>query len=546
MVLKKVTLQRILGIDQEICLSKQQMAGKVKVTFFPYNSDKVSKVILDFSKELEQSLRSLGVEIIPYEDTLTSLPFNKILKWYFYAILNSCLVIFKKLFKIQEKKYRPGFRALLKMKRRQRVKKGISIIALGQSKEGDLPMDHVTSFRNSFVITVLDMPKNIDQKSDFHEHFDTAMKLFTYHMSNIILAVDKDKLILYNLNAAHPIHLRKNSLEDFILDTLIPKLAAPILPPRLSEFKVKQESFNPKDKKYSTAIEDLIKGSAFMISSGLYPPGKFLKDFYFRNEFYRWVGKIHLDNRTGMSYGFLARQMPLLLPDLINWQEVENKYKKNIKQGKEYFDIDEKLYIILEVKGKKYCLVVPDVWVLTQRSGADKTNFNLETDLILMGLSNGKMILRTPKGLKIKTGYRPSFDSRVILAHAIGNAIIGSVLKHIYSDHQFVNHLEKEGLALSHWHGYFNKDYIPKGWYVYGKDNPHVSCSTPQSAIYALSGKLNLLEEEEDLQKNYQGDIHIEPHHGTNLSFSSLQELAVFFNHNPEATQLGNRYLNDY
>jgi hypothetical protein len=280
--------------------------------------------------------------------------------------------------------------------------------------------------------------------------------------------------------------------------------------------------------------------------SKLYPPGKSVDDLPFRNEFYKWVGKIHLDNRTGMSYGFLSRQLPVKLPPLLPLEQAKKELKDNIPDNKDYFAFNEQIFLVLSLPQGKFYMEVPEVWVMTQRSGSDKTHFDPKKDLIKMGLSHGKMILETPKGLKLKEGYRPSFDTKVILAHAVGNAIVGAILLHLSPEHPFPKTLQKNGMALSHWHGYLKKDFVPQGWHIHGADKPHVSCSTPQSAIYALGGKIQALMESLQSGKEYLGDIHIEPHHGTNMTFPSLQELARFLTQAPDVTILGNRYLRHY
>jgi len=42
---------------------------------------------------------------------------------------------------------------------------------------------------------------------------------------------------------------------------------------------------------------------------------------------------------------------------------------------------------------------------------------------------------------------------------------------------------------------------------------------------------------------DYLGNIHIEPHHGTNISFPSLKDLGEFFLSAPNISRLGNYYL---
>jgi hypothetical protein len=53
-----------------------------------------------------------------------------------------------------------------------------------------------------------------------------------------------------------------------------------------------------------------------------------------------------------------------------------------------------------------------------------------------------------------------------------------------------------------------------------------VSCSTHQAAIYALTGKLGALRESLDCRVEFEGDVHNELHHGTNITGASLVALA--------------------
>ena len=73
-------------------------------------------------------------------------------------------------------------------------------------------------------------------------------------------------------------------------------------------------------------------------------------------------------------------------------------------------------------------------------------------------------------------------------------------------------------MALAHWHSYPHHGATPDGFALHGEANPPVSCSSPQSAAYALVGKLEALGRRVAEGAPYLGDIHVEPHHGTNLS----------------------------
>jgi len=133
-----------------------------------------------------------------------------------------------------------------------------------------------------------------------------------------------------------------------------------------------------------------------------------------------------------------------------------------------------------------------------------------------MSLLGGKIILDTTPGVRANDA-RPSYDTLTILAHAIGNAIGASVLSTTESTSVFTDTLRREGFSILHWHGYPLQNDSPLGYAVYGYDNPPVSCSTPQSAIFAILGKLSAIDSAISQNKSYRGDLHIEPHHGTNL-----------------------------
>lgn len=546
-MISQEAIQKILGIDGNVCLKPEEMIKNVKLTFFPYSQEKVSREILSFSQEFKKYLEKIGVQIIPFEESLVPTPPLKIIKWYAYALINNLLYIFKKTLSLKHNNIHPGLTTLSYVRMGKRVKEGVSIIALGEGKEGHLPIDYLMNLRDSIVITILDMPAGVHDETDFITHFNTAMNLFAHHMTHIVIGVDEKRWILYNLNAAHPIYIRNKNSENHILKTLIPKIAAPIKPPRLSEFIIKEEDFDPFDDFHRPFTEDMITSGALFEKTNLYPPGKSLNDLPFRNEFYRWIGKRHLDNRSGMSYGFISRQLPIKLPKIYKPEEIGDNFKNVIlKNGeKDYFVFDGKIYLIIELFQGKIIFEVPEVWVLTQRSGCDKTHFNPSKDLIKIGLVHGKMFLATPKGLKIQEDYRPSYDTKVILAHAVGNAIAAVLLRHFNQNSPFSKAMKGQGFSISHWHGYINKDFVPQGWFIHGADRPHVSCSTPQSAIFAFDGKIKAVFDSINSNKNFIGDVHIEPHHGTNITFSSLSELAEFLSRT-NVSELGNKYLKHY
>lgn len=534
-------IEKILGIEEKTKISPEEMADNLNLTFFPHTTSETTPEVSDFVLKLRQTLLELKVNIVPYEDALEEIPLTERANKTFRYLANNTLYYLNKIGRREVKNHLIGASALPTIWKGQRVKAGISIVAVGESATGNLPMDYTTSFKKSSVITVLPMPENVNEDTDFFEHFETAMGLFAYHMTNIVIAVDDKKWLLYNFNASHPIYKIENLKED-VLYGLIPKIAAPISPNRYSEFEIKKTGFDINDENHRPYVEDMVQSGNLLEKTNLYPKGKKIDDLPFRNNFYRWVGKLHLDNRNGMSYGFLARQLPVKIPDLRPLSDFPDYKQKD----KDFFILDNQIHLILDFDGQEYVLALPEVFVLSQRSGSNKTNMNPATDLIKMGLKSGKMSLQAPNGLALSDDYKPSFDTKVILAHSIGNVIAASILRHLNRSDEFAGTLEKEGMAISHWHGYLRPDLIPAGFWVHGIQNPHVACSSPQSAIYALAGKLSVLGKAIDAKEKYLGDVHIEPHHGINICYPSLVGLGTFLNQNPEASILGNRYLNLY
>lgn len=539
-VIDQETIQAILGIEEKVYTTPLQMADKMNITFFPVVSKYLSKEIIDFSKQLEKTFKELNVNVVPYNEALVTIPMTKVIRLVLKVLLSNILYLFRLILKLPQKNHYFNFAVISYLFKRTKIKKGISVIVLGEQKENDLPMQYIYSFKDNSIITILDFPNNINKNSTFHEHFDTALSLFTHNMTNIVLGVNKESWLLYNFNASHPIFPIDKDFKENVLHALIPKIVAPIRPYTLSEFKISKEHFDVKSEMYSKQVDDLVEGALVFSKTHLYPDGKKIDSLPFRNDFYRWIGKLHLDNRNGMSYGFLAIQLPGEVSKLITEDEFKKVY--SIETSKDYLFIEEKLYIKLLIKGHKYWMKVPEVWVLSQKSGTDKTHVNPNKDLIKMGLIHGKMYLQTQRGEVIDNNYKTSFDTQVILAHAVGNAIIASILNQVDPNSSFLSRYQNYGISISHWHGYIHPEHVQSGWYVHGISNPHVACSSPQSAIYALDGKLKSFTESILNNTEYKGDIHIEPHHGTNICYTSIKDLANYLVNNPTASILGNSY----
>ena len=359
----KETYKKILAIDEDVVLTPLEMADRMNVTFFPYINDDTSDKIKVFSEKLKKVFDELKVNIVPFNLSLGKIPLSKTLKSCFKICINNFLYGFRSIFRLPQKSIYFSFQSIKYVFKRTKVKKGISIIVLGEQKLSNMPMQYITSFKDNSVISILDFPKKITADTIFEEHFDTAMDLFVHNMSNIILGVTDKKWILYNFNGSHPVYPIDNNLKKYVLGALVPKVVAPIRPYKLEEFILSDKKFATDDKIHAPIMDDLVVGAKKFAGTNLYPKGKKIDDLPFRNEFFKWVGKLHLDHRNGMSFGFMAHQLPGRPGKLVETTKM-----------KEFFINENGNYCVtFPFTHKRYLLEVPAVWVISQKSGSNKT-----------------------------------------------------------------------------------------------------------------------------------------------------------------------------
>jgi hypothetical protein len=317
-----------------------------------------------------------------------------------------------------------------------------------------------------------------------------------------------------------------NALEDRVLDSLIPKLAAPVIPPHQGDFDVHHDAFDPAGSEYNEHVKDLVAGAKKWGESGLFISQTKISELAFRNTKYRRIAAAFLSWRTGMSYGFLARQLPVLTRPALDLADAPRLLRLLDWNEQDFYEIDGNICVGIRIKDKRYLTRIPQVSVLCTRSGCEKTCLNPGTDLMKLTLINGRFVMETPKGLNGNIDCQPSFDTTTILAHAVGNVVVANILEKLRPASRFSLALKREGLALAHWHGFLPPSGLPIGCYLHGQTNPPVSCSTPQAATYALTGKLAALEQSLEDGVEFTNDAHVEPSHGTNMTGTSLVGLA--------------------
>jgi len=482
MIISNDAIKKILGVNDKIYLTPKQMAKNVCVTYYPYA--KINKEILNFKNRLDIVFKQLGVNVVPYNA------------------------------------------ALVKLRGKYKIKKGIATIVLGECKNEDLALDHVESFKENPIITVVTDRSEASKKLSYRERINRGFDLLTWYGPDLILIISQKLWILYSMNGFSPFYPIEENLKENILFSLIPKIATHVSPLKFEEFEItklcsKSTLFN------NNLVNDIVSSGNIFSETKIFPPMKELSEVKWRSHHYKSIASLFLDKRTGISFGFLARQVPLKLPKMIKYKEFKSLNKKFENKG--YLMYRNNLYILLNFNDY-YVSEVPKVWVYMSRSGAEKTKLRADKDIIRVGLKGTNLFMEVPDNILLqKDDFKPSFDTRLILSHCVGNAIIGVILKSISNNKAyFPTILEKQGLALCHWHGNIKEEFIPRGWGLHGKNNPPVLCSSPHSAVLALSGKLNSFENLVRRRVEYFGDVQIEPHHGINMTWSTLNEFGKY------------------
>jgi len=471
-------VQAVLGISGNVPLTPPAMAAGLRVTFYPRASS--TNRLRAFVVRLQSALTAAGVTILRYEDALAE-------------------------GKLQEH---------------------LVTIAAGEMQAGDLAVDHVTNLRTSTVVGIVDGPCPADFQTGLQEKLNSVVEALAWNVVQVVIFVDDRVWTVCTMNGAI---VRLGYGEDFprqVASILVPKLAAPVVPPHAADFDFREGQLDLTANGAAEYARDFIRSGKLWAKTGLMLFHTSLDSLQFRNRYYQRIVAAFLDHRSGMSYGFLARQLPVGLQPAMTLSEAEERFGKESWEGPGYRRIQDRLYVTLRVEGGPLVVDVPEVWVLTTRSGCDKSNVDVNRDVVLLGLSQGRVVFETPAGVSTRIDCKPSYDTLTILSHAAANAVVGSIIARLRPDARFPRMLQSQGAALAHWHGLVNHSLLPPGYFLYGQSNPPVSCSTHQSAIYALTGKLSAVQRSLEEGVEFMGDVHVEPYHGVNITGASLEELA--------------------
>ncbi|WP_338109052.1 hypothetical protein [Prosthecochloris ethylica] len=456
-------LSSLLGIPGSTPLTTREMNERLQVYLYP--PSKTSGRLQCFVSSLSQAFRVLGVRLLSRKEAIR-----------------------------KDGTFRPG----------------IVVIAPGDYPDDELAINRVSALYNTIIVGIHDMPAPLHAGSSTQNKLDAIVSRLAWDMVHISIYLDDDSWTVCTMNGGVVELPGPCPLPSDIQATLVPKLAAQVVPPRPSDINFLPGTLASTSAIFSSIADDFTACARLWRGNDYLLTHTSRESLHYRSAFYRKVVARYLDQRSGMSYGFFARQLPQAVPPAIPCETAPAPGLTETPDDG----------IAVRVLDSWYRVKPAAVTVITTRSGCRKTQLDPATDLVSITLDNGRITFRTGSEHPDSSPARPSFDTLTILAHALGNTFIASLLKTLRPSWNFPGDLASKGASMTHWHGYpqhGQHELISEGYFTHGEHNPPVSCSTPQSAAYSLLGKLEALEASLKTGRPYRGDIHIEPHHGTNI-----------------------------
>ncbi|MBE9050267.1 non-ribosomal peptide synthase [Nostocales cyanobacterium LEGE 11386] len=499
-------------------IDPKMMAQKLTVTFKPVPTSYKNQEILKFRQELENQLREYGVKIIPWNQATTELRYDIVLpiinrkkSFQFRGIISEINAIIdveippsctKKVGILAAETWYKFYSSFILKNREMSVVK----IAKFSSWAEDHAAKYIQDPTNTQVIVLTEIDHNfINPIIPYKQKINIGLNTLIRTFSEIVIGVAPDKISILNMNLSDSI-FAKSELGEFVLKSLIPKIFVPIAPLLLNRFKLGQ--YQPEKSSYA---KKLVKLGQELASTGLFPPGFKLGEVIKRKS-HRDIVNVIVNGRTGVSYGFVAYAEPpqyfgALEVTSTEWESLSavagfssNELRQN-EQGRRYLKT--------QIKGEDVFKQIPDIWLVSSRSGSNKTNLNIASDVMRIGLKE-KLYLELPQDIHTDlVDIKPSYDIYVMLAISLAAAL-------------YAPELIKDGAPIVHFHGYPAFDWFKPNEYCVGVHNPSVPCGTYESGVFNFLG-ISSLANQPTTNVSLVGLI--EPDHGTNFIAHDLEYL---------------------
>jgi TubC N-terminal docking domain len=498
----------------------KNMAHKLVVTFRPVVQNQTKEEIQAFSHELKDILQNLGVRVIPWQEATKEYHYDlkiPILGWRttlkkrmvksdinavidiekMPSLLSKARIILAELFYFL-------YTHFLVKGQKISVSK-IAMLTGWAENHAALQLEDPT---NTQVVMLTELDREFaDLQLPYQQKVKLGLNTLVRTFSEIVIGVSDSNLSILNMNLSDSTFPR-SEMRDFVLNSLIPKVFVPILPLSISRFECGQ--YDPQASSYANSL--VVLGQE-LSATDLFPSGSKLSQVVKRQS-HRDLVDVVVNGRTGVSYGFLAYAEPPQyfgspIISEAEWdylQPVKGYSPSNVRQN------EAERWYIKTLAGADDCYrfkQIPDIWLVSSRSGSNKTSLNLDHDITRIGLKKG-LFLQIPQGVDPeRMDIKPSYDIYVMLAIALSAAL-------------YIPELIEHGCPMVHFHGYPSSTWFQSNEYCAGINNPSVPCGTYESGV------LNYLGLHKISQQPYERiDLIslIEPDHGTNVIAPSLDYL---------------------
>lgn len=509
---------KISGGCQSPIIDPKVMAQKLIVTFRPLPPRYKQQEVLRFRSELIIKLQEYGVRAIAWDDATTDfyyeveLPLIKkkqkiktrVVKTEVDAVIDverlpSLIGKFKIL--VAENLYKLYSKLFLKQQ-----KMSVSRIAklIGWAEE------HVAKYvqdpTKTQIITITNLDNEfVHLKTPYQQKIKLGLNTLVRTFSELVIGVSPTQISILNMNLSDSLY-SKYELDSFVLNSLIPKVFVPIMPLSMSRFTIEQ--YDPSESVFAHNLVTLGKELAV---TGLFPPGSKLSEVINRKS-HRDIVDVIVHGRTGVSYGFVAY---VEAPQYIGKQEITVDEWEDLLPVEE-FSFKEvrqntigRRYIKTQIGQEDVFKQIPDIWLVSSRSGSNKTDLKLKSDIIRIGLKE-RLFLQLPQGINPElTDIKPSYDIYVMLAISMAAAL-------------YTPALIQKGAPIVHFHGYPAFEWFKSNEYYVGVDNPSVPCGTYESGVLNFLGISRLAQQHGE--KIVLASL-LEPDHGTNIIALDLEYL---------------------
>ncbi len=458
----------------------KEMAKKVRVTFRPLPRNYNNHVVMGFRDKLRDKLSEHGVEVVPWEEAadVTDGFISKMLKMRKVKRSIHAVIDVKRDYSLARKFFSGVAEKIYGYTRDP--DRSVMEILKASGWADDFTARYVQDPFNTQIITLMPLePEFADKEVSYDKKIAIGLRNLIATMSEIVMGIAPDRFSLVNMNLSDSIFMNEE-LDFFVLNSLVPKIYAPIKPPILGRFK--KGEFDPSKSVFAKQLADLGKQ---VKETSLFPEGSKFSDKISRQSHRDVVDKV-MEGRTGVSYGFIAiAEAPKYEGQVTVRKSTWDKFKplESLNDDMVRQNAKGRWYVKSSIRGKDIYQQVPDIWIATSRSGSNKTNLDPLSDVVRIGLIKGKLYLETPKDVDLhRKDIRPSFDTYVILAQAMASAL-------------YTPELIKNGLPILHFHGYPDPHWFGKSEYYAGARNPSLPCGTVEaallnySAIYELANR---------------------------------------------------------